>query len=142
MEPVPLPLVGSEIPGKYSMDSSYYIINPFSKKIDAAMVVIEEIAEMSKHYMYDTLLYKDMESYKCDILGCKNASIKTQEYNEPHMFSKIGTFLEKYEVYFSFPGTEDVLDVCNDYMKDNITLEDAIDKMKRMISIVQRENTK
>jgi hypothetical protein len=140
MVPAPVPLVGSETPGKYSMPVSFYIINPYSDNIDAAMEVMVQIAEMSKHLGMRDLLYKDMESYQCDNKDCQYGDTLTKIYNDKKMFSYMENFYDKYEMYFAFPGMEDILVTCSDYMQDNITLDEAIEKIKQNISVVQREN--
>jgi uncharacterized protein YxeA len=140
MIPAPVPLVGSETPGKYSMPVSFYIINPYSKNIDAAMEVMVQIAEMSKHLGMRDLLYKDMESYQCDNKDCSYGSTLTRIYNDKKMFSYMGNFYDKYEMYFAFPGMEDILATCSEYMQDNIQLDEAIERIKQNISVVQREN--
>jgi hypothetical protein len=54
----------------------------------------------------------------------------------------MGSFYDKYEMYFAFPGMSDILKVCSDYIEDNITLDEAIEKIKEKIYTVQRENAK
>jgi hypothetical protein len=148
MRPFSVPVVGSEIQDKHSITSSFYIINPYSDNIEAAMEVMVKIAEMSKHYSHSNsaivwdLLYKDMESYNCDNEGCLYGCSLNKGYDNEEVFTNMGNFYDKYEMYFAFPGMSDILTVCSDYIEGNITLEEAIEKIKEKIYTVQRENAK
>ncbi len=143
MSPVPLPLVDHETPGKRSIDSSFYVINPYSDHIDVAMELMAQIGAMSKlPIAINDLLYQDMASYNEEGFGDASVPSMISFYDKEEIFKKMGRFWEQHELYFAFPGLNDLLGICDEYLKDAVSLDEAIEKMEHIIDIVRRENLK
>jgi len=142
MEPAPMPLLDQEVVGKRAIDASFYIINPFSKHIDEAFEVMVQIGEISKNYTSRDLLYEDMTFYNSgESIGVYGTPLNVL-YQEQRIYDRMEKFWQQHELYFTFPGLNDLLEVCDEYLKDAVSLDEAIEKMEHIIDIVRRESLK
>jgi hypothetical protein len=142
MAPASMPLLDQETDGRRAIDASFYIINPFSKHIDEALEAMVQIGEISKHADVRELLYKDMAFYSSgESTGVYGTPLNAL-YKEQRMYDRMGKYWQQHELYYAFPGMNDLLGICDEYLKDAVSLDEAIEKMEHIIDIVRRESLK
>lgn len=126
--PVPYPLLpGEDADAKRMAQVSWMILNPYGKRIDESLYGMRSLTGLAANLdTHSPPVYRYAGSYPDDWY--------TQD-----QLDHVGSMLKKMDVGFRFPGFDQVLSACIEYIEGDATLDKAVAESQHIIDMARKE---